>query len=65
MLAADASRTTAFSGTSIEEVDTVAFSELEQFGEQAALLGLFRTLWVGSYILFHTRTEIESFGSCA
>lgn len=41
MQAADASRTTAFSDTSIEKVDIVAFSELEQIDEQVALIESF------------------------
>ena len=35
-------RTTAFSEDSIEEVDAVAFSELEQIDEQVALIESFR-----------------------
>jgi len=41
MQAADASRTTAFPDTSIEEVDAVAFSELELNDEQVALIESF------------------------
>jgi hypothetical protein len=39
---ADATRTTAFSGNSIEEVDPVAFSEIEQIDEQMALIESFQ-----------------------
>ena len=41
MQAADATRTTAFSDDSIEEVDAVASSELEQIDEQVALIESF------------------------
>ena len=41
MQAADARRSTAFSDTSIEEVDAIAFSELEQFDEQVVLIESF------------------------
>jgi hypothetical protein len=41
MHAADATRTTAFSDDSIEEVDPVASSELDQIDEQAALIESF------------------------
>jgi hypothetical protein len=41
MYRADARRTTAFSDDSIEEVDVVAFSELEQIDQQAALIESF------------------------
>jgi hypothetical protein len=41
MHAADATRTTAFSDDSIEEVDVVAFSELELIDEQVALIESF------------------------
>ena len=42
MHAADATRTTAFSDDSIEEVDVVAFSELELIDEQVALIESFK-----------------------
>lgn len=38
MYSADATRTTAFSDDSIEEVDQVVFSELERINEQVALI---------------------------
>ena len=38
---ADATRTTAFSDASIEEVDAVTFSEFEQLDEQVALIESF------------------------
>ena len=41
MQAADATRTPAFSDDSIEEVDAVASSELEQIDEQVALIESF------------------------
>ncbi|MGA2887694.1 MAG: hypothetical protein ABSE51_06545 [Terracidiphilus sp.] len=41
MLSAGAARTTAFSEVSIEEVDSVASSELEQVDEQVTLIESF------------------------
>jgi len=41
MYAYCATRTTAFSEVSIEEVDAIAFSELEQIDEQVALIESF------------------------
>ena len=41
MQSVDAARTTAFSEVSIEEVDAVAFSKLEQLDEQVALIESF------------------------
>jgi len=42
MYSSDATGTTAFSDDSIEEVDQVAFSELDQIDEQAALIESFK-----------------------
>jgi|WetSurMetagenome_2_1015567.scaffolds.fasta_scaffold263714_2 hypothetical protein len=42
MHAADATRTTAFSDDSIEEVDAVAFLAFEQINEQMVLIESFR-----------------------
>ncbi len=42
MYSADATRRTAFSDDSIEEVNRVAFSEFEQIDEQVALIESFR-----------------------
>lgn len=41
MYSADATRTTAFSDASIDEVDAGAFSEFEQIDEQVALIESF------------------------
>ena len=41
MHSADVARTTTFSEFSIEEVDAVAFSELEQIDDQVALIESF------------------------